>query len=125
MVELDILYGDKMGEIVCNSDACDYINRTTLRSISRNSPNISTLKSTIPIHFAIKVDRRSIPSIEIFLLNEKSIVSVHKLEFGFDFLVQGLFLNIHDAESFFMMLLENFNILDIKKYYVLKSSVRK
>lgn len=136
MLELGCLYGEKMNEIVCNSDAYGcighssskfiHISKPILTSLTSKSliPKSSILKSTLPIHFAIKVDKHSLLSVETFLLNQENIVLVHKLEFGFDFLVQGLFSNINDAESFFMMLLENFKILEIKKYYIIKTSIK-
>lgn len=87
------------------------------------NPDLFTkhISSVTKVCFAIKADKNALSQIERFLLKQKKINSIHKLEFGFDFLCEGDFLNCADAERFFIALFSNFKINNFEKFYVYKT----
>lgn len=81
------------------------------------------IPENIHVYFALKTKPVSKDKVEKFLSIQKNIV-LHKLEFGFDFLCEGIFTDCADAESFFMTLFSNFRILKFDKYYISQNQER-
>jgi hypothetical protein len=79
--------------------------------------NIFTSPNT-KVHFAVKVSKKHLSSVEGFLSKQKNICSFHRIEFGFDFLCEGNFSNCAEAEKFFILLFSNFKICEFEKFYV-------
>ncbi len=68
----------------------------------------------------VKVDRGAREEARKFLLNHHNVNSVYKVSNGFDFLIEGIFRNVKDAEDFVDVLGGKFKLEQTQVYYVVE-----
>src|SRR3989338_1204521 len=73
----------------------------------------------------VKVDRDVREESRKFLLNHHNINSVYKVSNGFDFLIEGIFRNVKDAEDFVDSLGGKFKLEQTQVYYVVEDVKKK
>ena len=67
----------------------------------------------------VKVNKTDRDSAKMFLEKHQLVNSVYKVNNGFDFLIEGVFKHVKDAEDFIEKLEEKFTIEDKKTYYII------
>jgi len=72
----------------------------------------------------LKVDKQCKNEIGTYLSNAPAINSVCKITNGYDFMVEGIFRDIHDLEEFLEKLDDRFKIKKRDVYYVLEDMMR-
>ncbi len=68
----------------------------------------------------IKVNKDKREQAKNHLFNHLNINSVYKISNGFDFLIEGIFKNVKDVEDFIENFESNFDIENIKVFYVVE-----
>ncbi len=68
---------------------------------------------------AIKVNKDQKEEIKEYLSKNQNINSVYKINNGFDFLIEGIFVHVKDMQEFVDKLEEKFDIQDKQTYYII------
>jgi len=68
---------------------------------------------------ALKVKRDERDDIQDFLMKHQNVNSLYKINNGFDFMVEGIFKHIKDAEDFTEKLEERYKIKSKQVYYII------
>lgn len=79
---------------------------------------------TTRANIVIKVDKNSKNEIEKYLLKHQNVNSVYKITNNYDFLIEGIFLNLLELEKFHESLDDKFKIKSKQTYYILKDIKR-
>ncbi|MBT3408942.1 Lrp/AsnC family transcriptional regulator [Candidatus Woesearchaeota archaeon] len=79
---------------------------------------------TTRANIVIKIDKKNRNEIEEFLLKHQNVNSVYKITNNFDFLIEGIFLNLLELEKFHESLEDKFKIKSKQTYYILKDIKR-
>jgi len=67
----------------------------------------------------LKVHKNQRIELQKFLLKHESVNSMYKINNGYDFLVDGIFRHLKDAEDFVEILEDNFKIKSVKVFYII------
>lgn len=67
----------------------------------------------------IKVEREQREEVQDYLKNCKNVNSVYKINNGFDYLIELIFVHIKDLEDFMESISSKFKILNQETYYVI------
>ncbi|MAE13893.1 hypothetical protein CMO92_04975 [Candidatus Woesearchaeota archaeon] len=71
----------------------------------------------------IKLENEKRELCRVYLLREEHINSVYRINNGFDFMVEGVFVNMKDLNDFCESL-EEFGVVDLKMFFVLEDLKR-
>ncbi len=75
-------------------------------------------------HISIKSNKDNRESLVKFLTKNNSVNSLYKINNGFDFMFEGIFIDIQEMENFIEMLEEDYNIIDHKEHFVIEDIKR-
>lgn len=75
-------------------------------------------------NITLKVDRADKQALQEFLLKHHSVNSVYRINNGFDFMVEGIFVHIKDIEEFIDKIEGKFKITDKKSYFIIEDLKR-
>ena len=82
--------------------------------------DFSKLGFNARVNIMLKVDRTIREEAKKFLQNHHNVNSVYKISNGFDFLIEGIFKNVKDAEDFVDSLGGQFKVEQTQVYYVIE-----
>jgi DNA-binding Lrp family transcriptional regulator len=71
------------------------------------------------IKTAISVNKLEREKMQSYLKNHDNVNSLFRINNGFDFLIEAIFVNIKDAEEFTSSLEDNFKIKELKTYQII------
>ena len=80
--------------------------------------NYEVLGFSLSIRILIKVHKNSKDQLSLYLRKQGNINSVYKINNGYDFMIEGIFRNLNDAENFFEELETRHRILKKEVFYV-------
>ena len=80
--------------------------------------DFSKLGYNTRVNVAIKCDRSDRDALKSFLVCNENVNSVYKINNGYDYMIEGIFVHIKDLDEFFQRLEDKFKIQDKQIYYV-------
>ncbi len=86
--------------------------------------NFTKLGYNTRAHISLKANREDKEALREFLSKHESVNSLYKINNGFDFMIEGIFKQINDMESFLEMLESKFKI-EGKQYYFIIEDLKK
>ncbi|MBU1854102.1 MAG: Lrp/AsnC family transcriptional regulator [Nanoarchaeota archaeon] len=86
--------------------------------------DFSKLGYLCKVNIAIKVDIAVRNDVKQFLMCQNCVNSLFKINNGFDFLIEGVFLHIKEMEDFMERFEKKFKILDKKVHYIIEDIKR-
>ena len=76
------------------------------------------------VNMSLKVEQAHKDIVREYLLKHPSINSLYRINSGFDFMAEGIFMHIKDAEDFFEELETKFQILEKKTCFIVEDIKR-
>ena len=67
----------------------------------------------------LKVDKENKDSLKEFLLNNRYVNSFYRINNGYDFMIEAVFRELYEVESFVEELEDKYHIQDKKVYYII------
>ncbi len=86
-------------------------------------PNYDAIGYNTRATLLVKTPRENKNKIREFLTLHPNVNSLFKINNGFDLLIQGVFLNMHELENFLEVLETEYRAKDVQVFYILENIV--
>lgn len=73
---------------------------------------------------ALRVDKEDKDRLREYLMKHQMINSLYKINNGFDFMIEAVFVHVKDLEEFLSDLDKRFNIMDKKSFFIIEDLKR-
>ena len=76
------------------------------------------------VNFAVKAKKDSREELQEFLMQNKNVNSLSRINYGFDFLFEGIFKNFSESENFIDEIEKKFGFEEIRKFHVVEELMK-
>jgi DNA-binding Lrp family transcriptional regulator len=109
-----------------NSTIYEKVNRQFKKLVKRRTAllDFSNLGFHSIVHFALRCREGNKDEVRKFLIEHPRINSLHRVNFGWDFLAEGIFRNIGEAEDFRLEIEQKFSPYAMERFSVVEELKR-